>query len=90
MAGLWRSAASALQSKLDQEEAQHAADISRTTQTHAGLLVEANDRIKRLEVRQPVGDAITGNTSSRCIWRAQQQFLYPRSSNFKSMIIEIH
>lgn len=52
-AGTGRSQALALQRKLDQEKTQRMADISRTTQTHASLLVEANDRIKRLEVCAP-------------------------------------
>ena len=43
----------ALQRKLEQEKSQRMADISRTTQTHASLIVEANDRINRLEVCAP-------------------------------------
>ena len=52
-AGSGRSQAFALQRKLEAEKAQRVIDISRTTQTHANLLADANDRINRLEVSLP-------------------------------------
>lgn len=59
----------ALQRKLEQEKSQGMADISRTTQTHASLIVEANDRIKRLEVCAPPSwqniSLMTCNTTGR-------------------------
>lgn len=49
-AGNSRSKAISLQSQLEQEKEQHLTDISRTTQTHANLLSDATESIKRLQV----------------------------------------
>lgn len=50
-AGNGRSQAFSLQRQLEAEKEQRLLDISRTTQTHATLLSDATESIKRLEVQ---------------------------------------